>query len=70
MARKKKAKPAASDSAYLTIEQLSRRLQVHILTLYRWRRDGEGPKFVRFGRMIRYPRPEIERWEVARRIGA
>lgn len=35
---------------------------VSIPTLERWRRAGEGPRFERAGRQVRYRRAEVERW--------
>ncbi len=40
----------------LTTEEAAARLGVHIHTLYRWRKAGKGPEFVRFGpNVVRYP---------------
>ena len=42
--------------------ELSAELGVRTETLYRWRRTGYGPRFTRVGRLIRYSRPDIDRW--------
>ena len=31
-------------------------------TLRRWRMKGEGPPYVKWGNMVRYPIAEYERW--------
>ena len=38
----------------LTISEKARELQVSAETLRRWRKAGEGPKFVKYGGEIRY----------------
>ncbi len=52
-------------SRLLTIPEVAERLGVHEQTLYRWRAEGVGPKWVRVApRCIRYlPDPEIFREE-------
>jgi len=46
----------------LTPDELSDYLGVPIRTLDRWRSQGTGPPFVRFGRAIRYPVPRLLLW--------
>ncbi len=38
----------------LTIEEKMAELRVSRETLRRWRRDGQGPKFVQYGGVVRY----------------
>lgn len=54
-----KAKPT-TERPYLKTAELADAIGVHPLTLARWRREGVGPAFVRFGRAVRYPRSQIE----------
>lgn len=37
-----------------------------IQTLANWRSKGEGPKFFKIGKKVRYPLAEVEKWEAAR----
>ncbi len=39
-------------------------------TLVKWRMSGEGPCFVRVGRMIRYRQTDIEAWLASRTFGS
>jgi len=41
------------------------RLRVSVGTLANWRVSGEGPRFVKFGRRVLYPVPELEAFEKA-----
>ena len=48
---------------HLTPPELAKRLRLHVVTLANWRVKGKGPKFVKFGRAIRYPLSRVEAWE-------
>lgn len=37
-------------------------MRLSITTLWRWRRDGTGPKFQRIGRLIRYRQEDVQSW--------
>ena len=47
---------------YLTTKEAAEYMSVHPNTLTKWRQRGEGPKFSRAGRSIRYKPQEIERY--------
>jgi predicted DNA-binding transcriptional regulator AlpA len=52
----------------LTVHELSEYLGIPVATLYDWRVDGVGPKAVKLGRSLRYPRvlhSRVDRGEVA-----
>jgi len=51
------APPAA---AYLTEREVAQYLKVSLALLRRWRMDGKGPAFVKIGRLVRYPRRNVE----------
>lgn len=34
-------------------------------TLQRWRLEGRGPKYIKVGRLVRYPRDELDAFLVA-----
>jgi excisionase family DNA binding protein len=40
-------------------------LNVSVSTVRRWRRIGGGPRWVRIGSSIRYPRPDLETYLVS-----
>jgi predicted DNA-binding transcriptional regulator AlpA len=53
---------------YLTETQLSELTQLSVKTLRTWRWRGDGPRFFRFGRSIRYALSDLNEWlESARR---
>lgn len=55
---------------YLTAREVASLLHVTVWALTRWRRDGDGPAFVRIGRKsIWYPRRAIEAYLGARGVG-
>lgn len=45
-----------------TPEQLSELFQVPLQTIYRWRHNGRGPKAVRVGKHLRYPKSSVVTW--------
>jgi hypothetical protein len=45
--------------------EAAERLRVSVGTLANWRTAGEGPKFLKFGRRVLYPVPELEAFERA-----
>lgn len=53
---------------HLSPADLARRQQVSPHTIYRWRRTGTGPPYMRIGRHVRYRMADVTAWEDARRI--
>ncbi len=51
----------------LTESETARRLGISVSGLRKWRRGGQGPRFIRLGRLIRYSVPDLEEWLVANR---
>jgi excisionase family DNA binding protein len=52
-----------SAGQYITPQQLAEELGIGEVTLWRWRRDGVGPRFHRVGpRAIRYARADVAEW--------
>lgn len=48
---------------YLTTEEVAAMLHLSKATLERWRRQGDGPPFVRAGRRrVLYPADGVDRW--------
>jgi predicted DNA-binding transcriptional regulator AlpA len=48
---------------FLTVDQLARRWQRSVGSIYADRYHGRGPRAVRFGRVLRYRLDDVERWE-------
>jgi len=56
------------EAQYLTTRELTALLHVTDWALVRWRREGDGPPYLRIGRRsIRYFRPELEQWLAMRK---
>jgi predicted DNA-binding transcriptional regulator AlpA len=56
------ARTSMSDhhSQALTEHEVARRLGLSVATLRAWRLKGKGPRFVRFGRAVRYLAVDVE----------
>lgn len=50
----------------LTIQEVSERLRVGHNTLEKWRKNGEGPPFLKVGHWVRYPEESLNRWMLLR----
>ena len=46
----------------LTEHEVARQLGLSVATLRAWRLKGKGPRFVRFGRAVRYLAADVERF--------
>ncbi|MEY3730944.1 MAG: hypothetical protein RLZZ57_1700 [Pseudomonadota bacterium] len=47
---------------FLTVDQIATLLQRSHRTLETWRRNGNGPPFLRLGRRVFYQRRDLEAW--------
>ena len=54
---------SASDTPYLNQKQLARRWNVSHRTIERWRAEGRGPAWVKFGGRILYRIDDVVRYE-------
>lgn len=45
-------------------------LDCKIKTLQKWRVTGDGPPFVRVGRLVRYRQADVEAWINSRRVSS
>ncbi len=54
---------------YLTEIQVAERTCISLATLRRWRLENRGPKFRKFGSLVRYDEEELNRWEEAQPSG-
>jgi hypothetical protein len=48
---------------YLTMEETAERYRTTVDTLRYWRHHGRGPKGVKLGTRVLYPRAEIEKFD-------
>jgi excisionase family DNA binding protein len=46
----------------MTENEVSKRLNVSVASLRRWRVLGRGPVFVKVGSLVRYPAEDLEAW--------
>lgn len=51
-----------TDLELLTADELSQLIKVGIGTLEQWRHRGEGPRFVKLGRLVRYRVVDVQDW--------
>jgi len=49
-------------SVAMTEHEVARRLRISAATLRAWRARRKGPRYVRFGRAVRYLQADIERF--------
>jgi len=61
--------PPPEPSRFLDEKQLCAELNISSVTATKWRRNAEGPPFVRVGRLIRYPRATFDGWLASRTVG-
>ena len=52
---------------YLTIHDVTKRLQVNASTIWRWRRKGEFPWGMVMGQIVRWTEAEINEWVDSKR---
>jgi excisionase family DNA binding protein len=52
----------STQAIFLSPNQAADHLQVSKVTLARWRIEGHGPPFAKFGRVVRYDRAELLAW--------
>ena len=56
--------------SFLTPSQLAERYEIAEATLADWRYKGNGPLYLKVGRLVRYPLAEVEAWERLRSSAA
>ena len=49
----------------LTEQEVSKRLNVSVATLRRWRLEKRGPMFVKVGSLVRYRPEDLDSWVAA-----
>ena len=59
-----------NDDQLLTEFQASEVLQIGVRTLQGWRVRGQGPKYRKLGRAVRYSRNELIEWADRQTVGS
>lgn len=54
---------------FLTETDVSERTHISLATLRRWRLENKGPKFHKFGSLVRYAEEDLTSWEDAQPTG-
>jgi excisionase family DNA binding protein len=49
-------------SSLMTEDEVSKRLNVSVASLRRWRLQGRGPVFLKVGALVRYRPEDLEAW--------
>jgi DNA-binding transcriptional MerR regulator len=59
------------DTHFFTITEMAELCRTNVATVRHWRKIGFGPRGVRVGRRVLYPRPAVLAWfqELARQAG-
>lgn len=57
------------NARFLTESEVAERTQISLATLRRWRLENRGPKYRKFGSLVRYPEEELARWEQTQPCG-
>jgi len=58
----------ATADPLLRREDVAVYLDVSPKTLEHWATQGRGPDFIRIGRLVRYPKSELDRWLVSQTV--
>ena len=51
------------NARFLTESEVAERTQISLATLRRWRLENRGPKYRKFGSLVRYAEDELASWE-------
>lgn len=54
---------------YLTEFDVAERTQISLGTLRRWRLENKGPRYHKFGSLVRYEEEDLATWEQAQPVG-
>ena len=54
---------------FLTELEVSHKTKISLATLRRWRLEGRGPRFRKFGSLVRYNEHELDNWMNAQPCG-
>jgi predicted DNA-binding transcriptional regulator AlpA len=56
-------------SRFLTEFEVSERTRISVATLRRWRLEKRGPKYSKFGSLVRYDEEDLVQWQQAQPSG-
>ena len=59
---------APSSKTFFKEDELAERWRISVKALQRWRQVGEGPSFVKIGRVVRYELRDVEAFEAVHRV--
>jgi predicted DNA-binding transcriptional regulator AlpA len=51
-----------TDESLLKEKDVAELIDVHQFTLSVWRRNGQGPEYIKIGKNVRYRRSAIDEW--------
>lgn len=57
------------NGSFLTEFEVSARTRISVATLRRWRLEKRGPKFSKFGSLVRYGEEDLVQWQQAQPCG-
>jgi excisionase family DNA binding protein len=57
------------NAQFLTEIEVAERTHISLATLRRWRLEKRGPKFYKFGSLVRYHKQDLAQWEQAQPSG-
>jgi predicted DNA-binding transcriptional regulator AlpA len=60
---------ANMNETFLTELEVSRKTRISLATLRRWRLERRGPRFRKFGSLVRYGNDDLEEWMKAQPYG-
>lgn len=66
MSIRQRKEVSAVPEKHLSIQDLAERESVPVSTVYRWNTRGEGPRYLKIGRHVRYRLADVEAWERTR----
>ena len=52
-------------NSFLNEQEVSKRLNISVATLRRWRLEKRGPMFVKVGSLVRYRPEDLDSWVAA-----
>jgi|HubBroStandDraft_1064217.scaffolds.fasta_scaffold338407_1 excisionase family DNA binding protein len=54
---------------FFTEAEVAEHTQISLGTLRRWRLENKGPRYFKFGSLVRYPEDDLAAWESSRPAG-
>jgi predicted DNA-binding transcriptional regulator AlpA len=57
------------DGSFLTEFEVAERTRISVATLRRWRLEKRGPRYSKFGSLVRYGEADLMQWQQAQPCG-